>query len=465
PNTAASPAPWGRIVTILRWNDGTLGRRLALFATVLFVVAVASSIHAWTRGSDATYMPSVATQRETIREQLAALEQRVAGQPGDLDGLTQLASSYLQRARETGDPSFYTLASTAVQRALDADPNSVPTLVVFGSLALSRHDFAGALAIGLHARSLAPDVVATYGVITDANVELGRYDDAIASAQQLADAHPDLAAYSRISYIRELNGDVDGAIASMQQAIDSSSGVPQDEVWSRELLANLYLTNGNVAAAEIQIQRAALLLPDDPATQEGLARLATIQGDNASAEAHLQQAITQRPLMQYVIELGDLLSSEGRGGAAQQQYALVGAMKQLFAANGVDADMEVALFDADHHINTENAYQTALAAYARRSSIYGADAVAWTAFKAGDLDSAQRYMTLARRLGTQDPRLAYHAGVIEQASGQQAAAVRDLSYALSRSALLSALDAHAIRQMLAAAASAAETAGAIATTH
>jgi tetratricopeptide (TPR) repeat protein len=435
-------------MTLLRWNDGTLSRRLALFAVVFFAVAIVGSLRAWTRGSGSTDAPLPVTQRQTKREQVAALEQRVAAQPHDVDGLTQLASSYLQRARETGDPSFYTLAGTAVQRALDADPNSVPALVASGSLALSRHDFAGALAIGLRARSIAPDVVATYGVITDANVELGRYDDAIASAQQLADAHPDLAAYSRISYIRELNGDVEGAIASMQQAVDAGSGVPQDEVWSRELLANLYLMDGNVTAADVEIQRAALLLPDDPATQEGLARLAMLRDDNLSAEAHLQQAIAQRPLMQYVVELGDLLSSEGRAAEAQQQYALVGAMKQLFVANRVDADMEVALFDADHNINPENAYQSALAAYARRSSIYGADAVAWTAFKAGHADVAQDYIVLARRLGTKDPRLAYHAGMIELAAGRQEVARRDLSDALSRSALLSPLDTQSIRERL-----------------
>lgn len=436
-------------MAILRWNNGSLGRRFAIFAVVFFSVAVAGSIGAWSRGSRSADVPTGSAQRQTATEQLAALEQRVAERPGDVDGLTQLASLCLQQARTSGDPSFYTLANTAVQRALVIEPTNVPALVVSGSLALSRHDFAGALVLGERAQALAPDVVATYGVITDANVELGRYDDAVAAAQQLVDRHPNLAAYSRISYLRELHGDIDGAIASMQQAVDAGSGVPQDEVWSRELLANLDLTKGDQADAEDQFRRAAALLPDDAATQEGLARLALLHGDHAAAEAHLRNAIAQRPMMQYVVELGDLLTADGLGTEAQKQYALVGAIKQLLAANGVDADMEVALFDADHNIDPEAAYQSALAAYTRRSSVYGADAVAWTAFKAGHLDVAERYTVLARRLGTPDPKLAYHSGMIEQAAGQRDSAAADLQDALRHVALLSPLDADAARLAIA----------------
>src|SRR5207253_11270388 len=144
--------------------------------------------------------------------QISRLEQSVRERPDDGVSLTQLASAYVQRARETGDPSFYPLAATAVQRALVLRPDDPQTLIVAGGLALSRHDFTGALALAQRAEGLAPSVVATYAVLTDAFVELGRYDEATVAAQHLADLHPDFAAYSRISYIRELHGDLDGAI-------------------------------------------------------------------------------------------------------------------------------------------------------------------------------------------------------------------------------------------------------------
>ncbi len=425
----------------------TIPRRVALLAILLLAIAAVTTLRPLIDGN-ARFVPATSVARHTAAEQVAALEQRVRDQPNDVEGLTQLAGAYLQRARESGDPSFYTLAGNATSRALALDPNDVQATIVAGSLALSRHDFHGALLLGVRARQLAPDVTASYGVITDALVETGRYDEGSAAAQELADRHPDFAAYSRVSYIRELRGDVGGAITAMQQAIGAGTGLPQDEVWARELIAGLELTLGDVPAAEDQYRRAADLLPDDPAAHEGLARLALLQGDYAAAAQHLQRAIDQRPLLQYVVELGDLLSADGRTADAQKQYALVGAIKQLYAANGIDGDMELSLFNADHGIDPEKTYETALAAYARRSSIYGADAVAWTALKAGHLGAAETYMALATRLGTRDPRLTYHAGMIALAAGDIARSRHGLEDGLSRAPLLSPLDAASARSAL-----------------
>jgi tetratricopeptide (TPR) repeat protein len=122
--------------------------------------------------------------------------------------------------------------------------------------------------------------------------------------------------------------------------------------------------------------------------------------------------------------LGDLLSVQGRTTEAEEQYARVHEIEQLYSANGENTGMEVALFDAEHDAgDPEQTYQDALAVYAGgRQSIAAADTVAWAAYKAGRPEEAQSYMTLALRLGTQDPRLSYHAGVIAQSAGDSAAA-------------------------------------------
>ncbi len=425
--------------------------RLTILATALTVLLAAFAVRALLdRGGDPTpQRVTTASAQETAASRVSKLEQQVRDRPDDVDTLTQLASSYLSRARETGDPSFYGLADLAVKRALQTDPNNVGSLVVAGGLAASRHDFTGALALAEQARAIAPSYVATYGVLTDANVELGRYYDAVAAAQQMADLHPNFASYSRISYIRELYGDLDGAIAAMQQAVDAGSAVSQDVVWGRVLLGNLYLAKNDVSAASQEYQRAGDLLPDDPIAESGLARRAMIAGDDAEAERQLRSAIEKRPLPEYLISLGDLLWSEGRTQEADQQYATVGAIEQLFAANGVDIDIELALFNADHDISPEQTYQSALAAYARRGSVYGADTVAWAAYKAGHIEEAQKYMTEAQRLGTRDSRLAYHAGVIAEAAGDHDAAARNLRDALAAAPSLSLRYATSAKQMLA----------------
>jgi tetratricopeptide (TPR) repeat protein len=364
--------------------------RLAIFTVAAIALLAAFGARAMLRtGTSGPQRATIPSTEETSATRVAKLEHSVRERPDDVDQLTQLASAYVSRARETGDSSFYVLADNSVKRALALDPQNVGSLVVAGGLAASRHDFVGALALAEQARAIAPSYVATYGVLTDANVELGRYDAAIAAAQQMADLHPNFASYSRISYIRELYGDLDGAIAAMQQAVDAGTAVGQDVVWGDVLMGNLYLAKNDVDSAAQAYERASALLPDDPVAESGIARLAVVRGDNATAEQKLRAAIGTRPLPEYLISLGDLLLSEGRTQEAEQQYATVRAIEQLFAANGVDTDLELALFNADHGIDPENTYQNALAAYARRGSVYGADTVAWAAYKAGHLDEAE----------------------------------------------------------------------------
>ena len=91
----------------------------------------------------------------------------------------------------------------------------------------------------------------------------------------------------------------------------------------------------------------------------------------------------------------------------------------------------------------------ARAAYARRPSIKAADTLAWALFKAGQTAEARRYADEALRLGTHDPLMLYHAGMIAQAQGDSAAARDFLARALEHNPNFSPLYAPLARQALA----------------
>ncbi len=410
-------------------------RLTMLFATITVLMSVFGARALLRSDLEPTAIASPTVN--TAASRITKLEEQVRKSPDDVDLLTNLAEAYAQGARETGDPSYYTREDTAVRRALSLEPGNVRALIVAGGLALARHDFQAALELGERARDIEPTIAASYGVITDANVELGRYAQAIVAAQAMADRRPDFASYSRISYIRELHGDIDGAIVAMEQAVAAGSSLTRDLVWGRVLLGNLRLQKGDVDGAASEYTRASTLLPADPNALFGLARLAIARGDPAEAETRLKAASARRPQAEYVIALGDLLSTQGRTREADLQYDTVRAIQQLFVANGGDADLELTLFDADQGVDPEATYARAAAAYERRSSVYGADTVAWAAYKAGRIDDAQRYMALAQRLGTRDPRLDYHAGVIARAAGDIAAAAEYLRDAVALAPALS----------------------------
>ncbi|MDQ3934727.1 MAG: hypothetical protein M3340_08875, partial [Actinomycetota bacterium] len=135
------------------------------------------------------------------------------------DTLVLEAQRALRQVRETEDPIFYRPAERALAEARRLEPDSPAVALGVGELAMSKHRFRDGLRWGLRARRLAPDLVRPLGLIADAQVELGRYDDAARTLQRMVELKPSLPAYARISYLRELHGDLPGAIEAMRLAV------------------------------------------------------------------------------------------------------------------------------------------------------------------------------------------------------------------------------------------------------
>jgi tetratricopeptide (TPR) repeat protein len=345
----------------------------------------------------------------------------VQADPDNLDAAAILGELYLQKARESGDPANYAQAEALFARALDRDPAHLPSLIGQGSLLLAQHRFAEALAVGERARDVQDGVARVYGVIADAQVELGRYDEAVASVQRMVDLRPDLASYSRVAYMRELFGDPAGAIEAMQMAVDAHGPAAENTEWTRVQLGNLSFGTGDLATAEALYGDSLERLPGYVHALAGLARVRVAQGRPAEAVPLYEQAIATMPLPEFVIALGELHEAMGDAEAAQRQYALVGAMQRLFQAQGADVDLELALFEADHG-DAARAVELARAAYARRPGIRGAETLAWALHRAGQSDAARPLIEEALRLGTQDATLLARAGLIARAQGDAAAA-------------------------------------------
>src|SRR5438034_11113508 len=94
------------------------------------------------------------------------------------------------------------------------------------------------------------------------------------------------------------------------------------------------------------------------------------------------------------------------------------------------------------------AYDSAAREYEVRRDIYGADAVAWTALKAGKLAEAQTAIKEALRLGTKDAKLFYHAGMIARAAGDKGAARDYLQRALKLNPQFDPLQAQIAKKTL-----------------
>ena len=367
----------------------------------------------------------------SVDKQIQTLQSLLRENRNDWQSYSQLGLAYLQKARETGDPSYYQKVEEALNKTLEHQGDDYVTVSAMGALALARHQFHSALEWGERARQLDPDRTYAYGVIADAQIELGQYAEAIETLQTMVDLRPDMSSYSRISYIRELHGDTYGALKMMQAAVDG--GVPNLEstAWTRTQLGNLYFNTGNLEQDELEYVQTLNDRPGYIYALAGLGRVRAAQGKTGEAIELLTEATNVMPLPEFVITLGDLYQANGQTDAAQRQYSLVGAIEQLYRSNGVDMDMEIALFNADQDKDLAANAESAREAYANRPSIHAADVLAWALYKAGNYEEAKSYSQEALHLGTKDALKLFHAGMIAYRLGENVQAQEYLKQALT----------------------------------
>jgi tetratricopeptide (TPR) repeat protein len=392
----------------------------------LVFVAVLGTLALLNRSSGPSSAPEVeggepgiahpATSLDT-QDQIAQLQAAVRANPDDVQTYALLGDAYYQRARETGDPSYYTRADGAFAASLDRDPRNATAATGQATLALARHDFRGGLELARHAHELAPDLASPFAPLADAQIELGRYGAAAHTLNRLVRLKPNLTAYARISYYRELHGDLPGALQAMRLAVSAGAGGPEGEAYVQSLLGKLEADSGRYGAAERAYREAIAIDPGYPPAEAGLAGIEAGRGDFASAIPRYREVVDRLPLPEYAIVLGEAEEAAGRAIAAQRDYGLVGAEIRLLRANGVNTDVDLALFEANHG-TPARAVTLGRKAWRDAPSVRSADAYSWALYSAGRMGPASRFSREAMRLGSRDPSFLYHAGMIARASGR-----------------------------------------------
>jgi tetratricopeptide (TPR) repeat protein len=331
--------------------------------------------------------------------------------PNSASAYNQLASAYMQKARETADFNLNTNAEDAIARSLSVEPDNYDALKLRAKLQLTFHRFSDALETAHRAQTVRTDDHDVWGQITDARVELGDYAGAVDAAQKMVDLRPDSSSYARVSYLRSLHGDTQGAIQAMTAAIKAANpNDPEAVAWCHVQLGNELINAGRPDAGEREFDEALRIFPDHPLALRAKAQARMKAGD---VEAAIKISEREGASADAAQMLGDLYTLQGRKDAALKEYARFEALERENAVRE-RSWRHMVNYWLDHNRNLQEALALATREYEARKDIFTCDSLAWALYKNGRTAEAKKIMNEALRTGTKDPRLTHHASTIQQ---------------------------------------------------
>lgn len=367
-------------------------------------------------------------QAQAAVDKLSALDK----QPGLADAHARLALALAQRARETADTTYYAQAQTAVDRALALAPGHLDARRTHIWIQLGRHEFADALKAAEKLNRELPDDLQTYALLTDARIELGQYADAETSTQWLLDLRPgNVPGLTRAAYLRELFGDLEGSLDLMQQAWQRTPPTETEHrAWLLTHMAHLELASNRVDQADALLAEALRAFPDYHYALAQLARVRQAQARPADAVALLRRHVALAPHPENFFYLGEALARQGLIAEARSVFKRFEADARRESAAQDNANRELILYYADHARRPAEALRLARLEIARRQDIQTLDAHAWALYRNGKFREANAAIERALAVGTLDPRLHYHAGMIALKLGRAGNARQRLETAL-----------------------------------
>jgi tetratricopeptide (TPR) repeat protein len=361
-----------------------------------------------------------------LRQRIADMEARLQRRPNDATAALALADALLRQARATNDGRPTNRAAVVLRAVLNEDPGQYDALRLLGAVYLSQHRFRDALETGRRARNLRPSDAWNDGVIGDALVELGEYDSAFDAFDTMVSLRPGADAYARVSYARELRGDLAGALEVMQLAASATTAHDAEaKAWYTAHVGELYLRLGRLADAEREYRRAAFFYPNYPHAVVGLGKVKAERGELDAALTIYREQFERTPTLDLAARIGDILAGRGATAESERYYELA---EVLAGPPPAQSEASLALFLAEHDRKLSDALRIAQAVANTRHDIMTDDALAWTLFKMGRIGEAFVWWQRAMRTGTRDERILRHGEAIQAAlNGRRVASVRRTS--------------------------------------
>jgi tetratricopeptide (TPR) repeat protein len=347
--------------------------------------------------------------------EIDAARQAIAKHPNQVSGYNDLAIGFIDRATETGNSGFYNEADASLKNAIRVAPNSYESrkieVVVFQGL----HAFAAARSAAEKLNKLVPDDVPVYGMLAEADIALGNYADAEKQVQMMLTLRQDTApAMERVAQLRELFGDLDGAIDAWRKALSQTSPSETGE-FARLLTgyARTRLLNGDDRNAAIFCEGALQKLPRYAPALSALSEIRSAQGRHADAVRLLKQCMDFSPSLNVKYELALALHGAGNEKEAEPIFDEFARDARARITLDDNANFNLVGYDLDYGKNPDEALAVAKQELSRRHDIWTLDAYARALAANGNPSEARKQLRLALDIGVKEPRIFYDTGIVE----------------------------------------------------
>lgn len=335
----------------------------------------------------------------------------------DATSLVGTADRILVDGLRADDTDLFAEAHGIYVKVLDQYPDNPEALRGAAIADLGLHRFSLALERANKATELRPDDHIALAAAVDANIELGEYEVATVELERLLSLRPGLESASRLSYLRQLMGDGEGAVQAMWQARTAATGLVEETARIDALIGELELSLGNDRSAADAFRRAVTADPTRLDAMVGSASVVFRTGDAQSALTMLDEV--------YAIDPGD---TSARILEAEIAYSIGDTERASRAANSVALDA-LAEHEAGFGIDPSAALPASswgdpqlgvqvasIINRARPFNVRAAHAYAWALHRVGRDAEAVDALEIATRYGINDPSLAAHAAEILEAA-------------------------------------------------
>lgn len=334
----------------------------------------------------------------------------IKADPTAAEEYLKLAQVFTNEARVTGEHGhYYPGALEVLDKAItyaDNDDVMFRAMTTKAGVLLSQHEFQEALNLGKQAVQLNPYNSHIYGVLVDAYVEMGDYENAVKMADKMISVRPDLRSYARVSYLREIHGDVEGAKEAMRMAVESGFPSYEQTAWTQLTLGELYETYGETDKA-LQVYNSIHTTRENyPFAIAAKANIMMEKGKYDEAEKLLQAGIAIIPEVGFYEQLAHIYKKQNRTAEFDEIIPEIFTMLKDDVDHGHNMNLEYANIYLELLDDQDKALTYALEEFQKRPENIDVNRMlAMIYFEKNDLSQAEKFAKVAERTGSKHPDL------------------------------------------------------------